>query len=259
MLRLEKRPVELEFLSEVIQAQMTTVPFENVSKLYYFQTGGQTSLPSLSQYLDGIENYHFGGTCYANNYYFHLLLKHLGFKIRLCGADMTSPDVHLVSIVDVDVREYIVDVGYAAPFLQPLPRDLPFDHVISWGNDRYVLKPKDEQGCSRLELYRNGELKHGYVVNPTPRSIAHFATVVEDSLSDKATFRNSLLLVRFFPERSLTLFNQTVLEIRGANVKKWRVEKREELPRAVYQYFEIPESITRVSLTALNEFNDAWS
>ena len=51
--------------------------------------------------------------------------------------------------------------GYAAPLLDPIPRDLETDYEITLGRDRYVLKPQDANCCSRLELYRDGALRHG--------------------------------------------------------------------------------------------------
>jgi hypothetical protein len=68
-----------------------------------------------------------------------------------------------------------VDVGYAAPFLVPLPLDLAHDQDIVWGRERYVLKPRDAAGRPRLELHRDGGLRHGYLVNPAPRRIEEFA------------------------------------------------------------------------------------
>src|SRR5512146_169462 len=111
-------------LAELVAAHVTRIPFENVSKLYYKKNLGLTSPPPIELYLDGIEQYHFGGTCYSNNLYLNALLASLGYNVKLCGADMSAPDVHIVSMVRVDGREYIVDAGYGAPFLAPLPRDL---------------------------------------------------------------------------------------------------------------------------------------
>ena len=72
-------------------------------------------MPGLDQFLADIENYHFGGTCYTNNYFLKLLLSYLGYDVKLCGADMNRPDVHVVNIVRIEGREFIVDVEYAAP------------------------------------------------------------------------------------------------------------------------------------------------
>ena len=57
---------------------------------------------------------------------------------------MKNPDVHLINIVTIDKHEFIVDGGYAAPFLIPLSRDLKTDFVINSGNEKYIVKPKDQ-------------------------------------------------------------------------------------------------------------------
>src|SRR3972149_2878377 len=132
LLEIDASSLSLELLRKIVKAHLIKVPFENISKLYYKQQG-MNYIPNFLQYLDGIEKYNFGGTCYANNYYLYLLLEHLGFDIKLCGADMKNPDVHLISIVKIDEHEYIVDGGYAAPFLKPLSRDFPGDYIISIG------------------------------------------------------------------------------------------------------------------------------
>ena len=141
-------------LTQIVRAHLATIPFENISKLWRWRTSGFKGLVGLTQFLDGIEQYHFGGTCYSNNFHLHQLLAYLGFDVTLCGADMSAPDVHMVNIVRIAGREYIVDVGYASPFFEPLPRDLTNDHIVSFGDDTYVLSPRDSSGRSRLTFHK---------------------------------------------------------------------------------------------------------
>jgi arylamine N-acetyltransferase len=105
-------------LCQIIREHLINVPFENISKLL-FKKQRKNYIPDLSTYLEGIEKYNFGGTCYANNYHLYSLLKHLGYEVKLCGADMKKLDVHILSIVMIDHKEYILDCGYAAPFSNP--------------------------------------------------------------------------------------------------------------------------------------------
>ena len=259
LLGIQRRKPSIDALNELVEAQMLKVPFENVSKLYYRKHNNLQDLPGLELFLDGIERYHFGGTCYSNNFYFNQLLVNLGYQVRLCGADMLNPDVHLVSVVTSEQREYLVDVGYAAPFLTPLPRDLSTDYIIFLGRDRYVLKPQDTSGRSRMELYRNGSLKHSYLVNPVPRQIKEFNRVIADSYRDNSTFMNALLLVRFFPDRAIILHNLTLIESRGTISKSQNLTSREEMVQATHEYFEIPEEFTKEVMNDIEQFGDAWS
>lgn len=259
ILGVERKAPTLMALAELVEAQLTRVPFENISKLYYRKRDNLRTLPGLERYLDGIERYHFGGTCYANNYYLHLLLAHLGYEVKLCGADMSDPDVHLVNLVAIDGRECIVDGGYAAPFLKPLPRDLSEDHEIALGRDRYVLKPQDADGRSILQLIRDGQSKHGYTIKPQARSIDYFAGVIADSYSEQATFMNAVLLVRFFPNRSLAIHNFTVLESEGTRWHFRQLHSRDELAASVEEHFGIPGTITAEAIADLADLSDAWS
>ena len=260
VLGIPRREPSRDALTDLVAAHVKRVPFENVSKLYYRKHLGLRSVPGAELFLEGIERYNLGGTCYTTNYYLNLLLRHLGYEVRLCGAGMANPDVHMVSMVTVDGREYLVDVGYAAPFLAPLPRDLTRDHVIALGRDRYVLKPQDEEGRSRLELYRNGQLKHGYVAKPTARPIEHFNSVIVDSFTDHATFMNALLLVRFLSSsRSNVIHNLELIESHGVESRIKRIDNRVELARVVERHFEIPRTIVAEALADLGQFQDAWN
>ncbi len=259
LLGVQRRKPSMDALCELVQAHLLRVPFENVSKLYYKKHQGLRGIPNLETFLDGIERFHFGGTCYSNNYYLYLLLANLGYQNRLCGADMSNPDVHLVSIVNLEKREYLIDVGYAAPFLTPMPRDLTTDYTIVLGRERYVLKPQDESGCSRMELYRDGNLNHGYLAKPASRQIYEFERVIAASYRKDATFMNALLLARFFPNRSLVIHNLTVIESLGTASSIRTLANPGELGQAVFELFGIPKEFTLEAVNGLGQLRDAWN
>jgi N-hydroxyarylamine O-acetyltransferase len=259
LLGVQRRSPSIDALCELVQAHLLRIPFENVSKLYYKKHRGLRHLPGLELFLDGIEKFHFGGTCYANNYHLYQLLANLGYQIKLCGADMSNPDVHLVSMVTVEKREFLVDAGYAAPFLTPLPRDLTTDHVVALGRDRYVLKPQDASGRSRMELYRDGDLKHGYLVKPMPRQIQEFEQAIVDSYREDATFMNALLLARFYPDRSLVIHNLTVIESQGTVSNIRTLASQDEMGQAIYEYFAIPKEFTEDAVRGIGQLGDAWT
>jgi len=259
VLGVRRRKPSIDALRELVQTHLSQVPFENISKIYYKKHRGLRGLPSLELFLDGIERFHFGGTCYTNNFYLYQLLANLGYQTKLCGADMSNPDVHLVSMVTVEKREYLVDVGYAAPFLVPLPRDLATDYTIVLGRDRYVLKPQDVRGCSRMELYRDGNLKHGYLAKPMPRQIHEFEHIVVDSYQDDATFMNALLVARFFPNRSFVIHNLTVIESQGTASSIRTLAGHDEMAKVIFECFGIPKEFTIDAMNELGKLEDAWS
>ena len=259
ILDVPRRKPDVDALFELVSEHLVRIPFENISKLYYKKHNDLHALPGLEPFLDGIERFNFGGTCYTNNFYLYQLLANLGYQTMLCGADMSNPDVHLVSIVTLKNREYLVDVGYAAPFLRPMPRDLAIDYVIELGRDRYILKPQNAQGCSRMELYRDGNLKHGYLVKPVPRQIRDFEHVIAASYREEATFMNALLLARFYPNRSIVIDNLNVIESEGTESRIKTLPGPDELVRTIHEYFSIPLEFIIDAVNDLGQLKDAWN
>lgn len=259
ILGVEAAPPSPEHLRRLVSAQLVRVPFENISKLFLTKTRGAVFAPSLEEHLDGIEHHRFGGTCYANNPHFFSLLRHLGYEVRLCGADMTNPDAHIVSMVELAGREYLVDVGYAAPFFEPLPRDLETPHEVRFGASRYVLEPQDDRGRSRLRLYRGGREIHGYLAKPEPREIGQFAGGIRDSYRSTATFMNTLVIERFFPGRSLRIHNLTLTESTPDSARTTRIADREELATVVEQTCGIPTSIVRQAIDGVDLEGDIYT
>ncbi len=246
-------------LRDLVGAHLTRIPFENISKLYYRKRLGLVGLPDIRLYLEGVEKHHFGGTCYSNNYHFHLLLRSLGYEATLCAADMNTPAAHALNMITIDGREYLADTGYAAPLLDPIPRDLETDYEIRLGKDRYVLKPQDTNGCSRLELYRDGALRHGYLAKPAARKIEDFSNVIARSFSANATFLNSILLARFYPGRSVVIHNLALIESDKDRSKVHALASWDDLIAAIEQHFGMPQDIVREAVKGLGVLQDAWT
>jgi arylamine N-acetyltransferase len=252
-------PPSLDHLRRLVHSQVIRVPFENISKLYLRKTQNASYIPSLEEHLDGIERRNFGGTCYANNPYFAELLRHLGYEVAMCGADMSKPDVHVVSVVRLVGREYLVDVGYGAPFYEPMARDLDHEREIVFGRNRYVLHPQDGKGRTRMDHFRDNELIHGYEVNPEPRELGHFDKIVRDSYSDAATFMNVVVVERFFPDRSVRFHNFTLTESTPDNAATTCLADREELVEAIEHHCGFPGEIVREAIADVALEADIYS
>jgi len=116
LLGLDPEPPSLPALTQLVTAHLARFPFENVSKLVRLARGLPPGLPSLDEFLQGAARDGTGGTCYLQASSLNALLRALGYDATLAGADMNEPDVHLVNVVRLTGRPYLVDVGYAAPF-----------------------------------------------------------------------------------------------------------------------------------------------
>lgn len=257
LLGIAKIKHDWETLAVITSAHLTRIPFENVSKIYRAKIRGIRGMPSLEEYLDGVEHYNFGGTCYTNNYYLHRLLVNAGFDVKLCAADITvngaPPNGHMVNVVNIDGREAIVDVGFGAPFWQPLPLGSDLDVIMELGTEKYVLKPRDKTGRNRLEFYRDNQLQHGYVLKPAARNVEDFNDVIARSYSDSAPFLNRLIVTRFFENRALVLRNHTLTEMNGTRSITNNLRTGDDIARAIVRHYGIPEDIVSGVLESLKE------
>jgi arylamine N-acetyltransferase len=256
LLEVDKSEPSLDLLNQIVKAHLIKVPFENISKLLY-KKQGINHIPDLGLFLEGIEKYNFGGTCYSNNYYLFSLLKYLGYNIRLCGADMKNPDVHLIIIVKIDNREYIVDGGYAAPFLYPLSRDLEKDYIITLGNEKYIIKPKDVMGRTKVEQYSDGKLQHWYTAKPQERKIEDFDKVIKDSYSDDAVFMNAVRITSYSANGSKVLKNFSFTEI-AENEYKTRKITPAYLSSEIEMNFGIPLFVVNEAIGSIKELKDIY-
>lgn len=256
LLRVDKGEPTFERLKQIVRAHLIRVPFENISKLLY-KKQGMNYIPDLLTYLQGIEKFNFGGTCYANNYYLFMLIQHLGYNIKLCGADMKSPDVHLISIVTLDEKEFIVDGGYAAPFFNPLRIDLDEDYIIDFSNERYIVKPKDDLGRIKLEQYYDGKLQHWYTANPQSRKIEEFQKVIEDSYSNDAVFMNAIRITKYTGIGSLVLKNLCLTKIINSRISTEKFSLN-EIPRVIEENFGIPLGFVEKAIINIKELKDIY-
>lgn len=257
MLEVDKSKPSLDLLNRIVKAHLIKVPFENISKLLY-KKRGMNYIPDLGLFLEGIEKYNFGGTCYTNNYYLYFLLKHLGYEIKLCGADMRNPDVHIISIVKIDDKEYLIDAGNAAPFFEPLPTFLTDDYVIEFGNEKYIIKPKDVSGKIKIEQYSDGKLQHWYTTLCHKRKIDEFRKVIEESYSDDAVFMNAVRITRYSEKGAKVLKNFSFIKITG-NEYKTRKITLSELPTVIQENFRMPVGIVKKAIDHFKTLKDIYS
>ncbi|KAL8939911.1 MAG: hypothetical protein Q9216_003100 [Gyalolechia sp. 2 TL-2023] len=110
----------LTFLELLQQRQLSTYPFENLS-LHYSTT--YTVSLDVNVLYDKYVNKGRGGYCMENNTFFGTVLRSLGFEVtsvgaRVCGgvdggnAESYGSWGHMVNIVTVVGKKYMVDVGF---------------------------------------------------------------------------------------------------------------------------------------------------
>jgi N-hydroxyarylamine O-acetyltransferase len=239
LLRIEGYPSGLSGLQTLVRRHLSIVPFENISKLLLYDREGAGRVTTLSEFLDGIEFSDLGGTCYTNNPFLTELLRELGYDAVLLGADMSRPNVHTCIRVRIDCVAYHVDVGFAAPFREPIRLDrLPAQ--VEEGLNRYVLDKDAENDGFHMRMFSGAEYSMGYVVHDPPRAREFFDQVVLDSYAPSSTFMKCLRVSRVFDSSSLDLIDRDLYRHEAGRSTVTHLENLFELRAAVQDQLGMP-------------------
>ena len=248
-------PSGLDGLRSIVRAHLLRVPFENISKLLLFGREGRGRFFTLPEFLDGIEHFDLGGTCYGANPFLGELLRALGYEADLHGANMQRGlNVHTSLRVRIDDRAYHVDVGYGGPFREPIALDrLPFEIVE--GANRYVFDREPHGEGYEMAVFSGQERVHGYIVHGPPRSLDFFTPAMQNSFAPNATFMNCLRICRFFDGHSVTLLNGELTIHRGATAECRELSGVAEVEAALAAEFEMPRCPARAAIGTMERIS----
>lgn len=137
-------------------AHVRAIPFENVDVVLGRHRG--ISLPVVFDKLVGRKR---GGYCYEHALLFAAVLERLGYRVRRSYArvqpDHPGPETHMMLVVEVDGVEHLVDVGFGAQVMYPMPLvhgaevdQAGWLHRIVREDDLWTLQKRVDGGWERL-------------------------------------------------------------------------------------------------------------
>ncbi|MGB9458249.1 MAG: arylamine N-acetyltransferase [Bryobacteraceae bacterium] len=239
-------------LNEIVQRHLCRVPFENVSKLLLLGREGAGRVTTLTEFLDGIERYDLGGTCYTSNPFLVALLNALGYDADLLGADMSKPHVHTSIRVRLSGVAYHVDVGYGAPFHSAIRLDrLPWE--FEQGRYRFVLDHAAAPEAYQASVYSGEQHLHGYVVHPPARNAGFFDDVAIESYRPGVTFTSMLRIIRFFDDHAADLQDASLSIHRGRQTTSRLLRNMVELRTAVADDLAMPRCPVEEAVAVLEQ------
>jgi arylamine N-acetyltransferase len=167
------------------------------------------------------------------------LLRDLGYDVDLLGADMSRPDVHTCLRVRIGSDAFHVDVGFAAPFREPVRLDL-LPWRIDEGINRYIFDRDTGSDRFRMAMYARGEFSDAYVVHGPPRPASHFEPAVVDSYRKDATFMRRLRIGRVFENYSVDLVDRKLYRHQAGTTTVTTLESVRDLKAAVHEELRMP-------------------
>lgn len=240
-------------LHELVSSHLIKVPFENVSKLLLSaDPGAAAGLPSIETFLHGIGEEDLGGTCFGIAIHFAELLRFLEYDVELLGADVGgTPRAHAVCRVRFEDSQYLVDVGYAAPFYHPIAlADLPVR--VPHGDVNYVVD-RHVSGAGTVEVttYRGATKVQSYVAKPPALGADGFQQALQRAADPNAKFMRSLRISRFFASRVLEIVDNTLVTTHHNITTVTPIRDVAELEAIVHENLQLPRCPVRQAVEVL--------
>ncbi|MEV0842851.1 arylamine N-acetyltransferase [Actinocatenispora sera] len=196
-------------LAALHRAHLATVPYENLG----IQLGRVPALTRDALFRRVVEERH-GGFCFELNGAFGLLLRELGFSVRLVRAAVnrlrdgeSAWGNHLALLVGTERGPMLADVGFGDGFLAPLPlrigshRQPPFEFQLR----------RDLSGVWHLVHHQAG-LAPGFEFGTEPLALADFTPRCTELASDPASpYVRTLTVQQPRADHSLSLRGRSLI------------------------------------------------
>lgn len=240
-------------LHELVSSHLIKVPYENVSLLLRSaRPSGATALPGIDEFLDGVAEHDLGGDDFSIPIHFASLLQFLDYEVEVLGADVNgAPRSHAVCRVRFEDTHYLVDIGYGAPFYQPISlTELPT--VVPHGDYQYKLdRHVSGPGTVEVTTLRGGNKVQSYVAKPPALGPDGFAAALQRAGDVSNRALRSLRISRFFASRVLEIFDNNLVTTHHNITTVTPIQNVEELEAIVRDQLQLTRCPVRQAVDIL--------
>ncbi|MBD9360983.1 arylamine N-acetyltransferase family protein [Methylomonas fluvii] len=255
-----KPETTLAGLSQLQQAQLGAIPFENINPLLGL-------LPELetAALMEKIVANRRGGYCFELNGLFGQALDALGFdyqpimaRVRM-GRNEGGPRLHLAFIVETEAEFWLVDAGFGGPS-HYRPLRLNTGEVQNQEHNQFRLRQEEESGETVLERLQDGEWFALYSFDraKVQRCDLDAANLVCTTW-DQSLLSQNLLICRNTAEGWVQLFNTHFSRYRADEKISHSIESQAQLNDLLDEQFDIALNIEQLrrlaERLALNQDN----
>ncbi len=228
LLGIQMEPPSVSFLAAIVKRHLAMVPYENISKIIRFHEV-EPSIPSLAEFVEGIAEKTYGGTCFAQNIYLNHILNYLGFKSKLIGIRKDALLSHLSLRVNIESSNYFVDVGLMSSFSGPFRIHPSVSFKKNIGNQQFVFSPKPDLENYILEVWRDGKMIRGFESSSLAFTEKDLANGIRKTFERSAMFMTTLCVHRVFDAYSLGIWNRSFYQINDSKHSVRQIQSYSEL------------------------------
>lgn len=233
--------INLNTLVQLQKAHLVNIPFENLD--IHSNTPIELNIEKI---YDKIINQNRGGFCYELNGLFHTLLQSIGFNARMISARAYNAEKeygeeydHLAIIVELEDKEYLVDVGFGRFAFTPLEITLGLEQETERG---IFLFDKYDEAYFRINRKANGEWIPEYIFKRIKREFQEFKKMCQFHQTDPAShfIQKRLITIPTYNGRITISANQ--LKIRRGKIIEERNIDDFEFDKLLIKYFNFKDT-----------------
>lgn len=213
------------------------MPYENLDIM-----NGKEIIIDLDRFYHKIVEKRRGGFCFELSGLFNALLQKLGFRTKLISGtvirgEWIGEDCHAASIVNIDNKDYLVDVGYGDGPRKPVPLS---GEAMTDVSGTYRVYPMAEQ--YNLQKKQDDQWVTLYSFSPQNKSLTSF----EDSCHylqtfPKSPYKQEWIVTIATEQGRVTLWGNTLI-ITQDGIKTKKDFEEEQFLRILQTYFDIKAS-----------------
>ena len=236
---------DLDTLRELQHKHVFAIPFETLD--IHHQIPILLQVNSLYQ---KVIRDHRGGYCYELNVLFHHLLNLCGFDVSLVSGRLIHNSSrygrefeHLALIVNLNGKDWLVDVGYGDFSLAPLA--IAAGEIQTDGRNFYqIIDPVVVDGQPYIGVAKwvasKQDFKIDYVFTLTPRSLSDFYEMNEfHQTSRESHFARSLICTMPTPEGRITLINNKLIRKENGKRQVRIIQGEDQRDQVLEKYFHM--------------------
>ncbi len=223
------RNVSASVLRTLHEAFLLAVPFENLD-IHYGRTISLNPDAIEKKIIQGRR----GGFCFECNSMCYRMLEALGFRVKMCSAQMMCDDElspaydHMILIAEIDSQEYLVDVGNGESIRIPMRLDSQEVSKSPEGKE-YRIGQFDSRQALEVREANTQDWNPRFVINPTACKLEEFADrCLFHQTSKQSHFTRQPLVTLALPDGRATLVGRSLKITRAKTVIMERELENEE-------------------------------
>ncbi len=227
---------DLDTLKALHKSHLYNIPFENLD----IHSNRKILLDHI--YLsDKMLNSSRGGYCYELNGMFYILLKELGFKVKMISARVYNDNQwskefdHLVIIVELD-KLWLADVGFGDCFIEPIK--IQPDIIQKDLNGFYKIGKHDEEYLKLMKSVDGVEFTNEYIFTLNERTWNEFENMnCYHQTSPLSHFTQKKVCSIATEDGRITLSNDKLTITQDGNKQITEIKDEKEFDEMLFKYF----------------------